>query len=204
MENIYILDWDLSHVGDAEYDAFLVPYVGSNELITDIIDDFEFDHPDIILFRGYMDILPEIDFIVTDSNAPILSKKLISIIESLGSFPHRTIPCGVVDYTLSTNKTFENFDNSILKPETKINKDFEMLHLLEILDVLDYEKSEFIMSKRKPDRISLIKKFVFKEPKRGFPPIFKIEEKLSNLFITESVKNELDAAGIKGVTYKLV
>lgn len=202
MENIYEIDWDTSHLVDIEYDVFHVPYEDNNFLGSEILDDFEFEHPKEILFRGDFSVLNKVDFLVNDLLAPILSKKMIRILESIGSFPHRTISCGIIDFKISPDDSFENFEKSILKPETEVNREYEILHILEHLDVLDYEKSDIIMSKIDPSEVSKIRKYVFKEPTDGFPPIFRIKEIFTPLFITEKVKQEFESTGIQGIKYK--
>lgn len=204
MENIYIINWDENHLIDVELDVMHVPYKNSNDFPSDIIDDFEFEHPEIMLFKGNYDVFEETDYLINDLRSPMFSKKLIDTLESIGDFKHKRIPCGIVDFTIDTKKAFDDFDNYKLNVNTVLNRDYEILHILEYTDALDYEKSDLEMDEDDPEEVFFINNMVLKEPEEGFPPIFRIDERASKLFITETVKNELDAAGIQGILYEKI
>ena len=52
-----------------------------------------------------------------------------------------------------------------------------------------------------PGRIT---KLVLKEPKEGFPEIFRIREKASELFVLEIFKNKIEESSIKGCFFEEV
>lgn len=204
MESIYTIELDLKHVSDAEVDAFVVPFKGCEIYSSLLMSAREFDHPGIIYLRGDFDTIKQTDYLVNDLRLPIFSKKIIDLLKSLGSFPHRTIPCGITDFTIRIKNSFDDFENCVIKPGIEVNDDFQVLQLLEVLDILDRDNSDYIARKRDPNKISMIRKFAFNEPEGGFPPIFRLKDQKRSLFITESVKNELDAADIKGIRYEKV
>lgn len=51
---------------------------------------------------------------------------------------------------------------------------------------------------------TLVSKYVFKEPKDGFPPLFRVFEKPSSIFISEEAKKVLEANNIKGCIFEEV
>lgn len=204
MDNIYIIDNDFSHVSDLEVDAYVVPFSKSIFFPSLLMGTNEFDHPEIIFLRGDFDILQKIDYLITDSYLPLFSKKMLSILKSLGSFKHRTIPCGITDYLIDPEDSYDDFKNSIVKPGIEVNRDFEILHLLEVLDILDWDKSDLIMDDDYPDELLYIKKYIFKEPEGGYSPVFRLKKEISCLFIPESTKKALDDAGIRGIRYEKV
>lgn len=204
MENVYIIKKDMKHVSDAEVDAFVVPFDKSNFYPSLLMGIDEFDHPEKVYLRGDFETLNLTDYLVTDLNIPFFSRKFIDLLKSLGPFPHRTISCGITDFTIDIEDSYDDFENSVIKPGIEVNDDFEILHLLDVLDILDRSNSDYTAKKRDPNQIIKIRKYAFNKPDGGFPPIFRLKDQEMSLFITESVKNELDAAGIKGIRYEKV
>ena len=109
---------------------------------------------------------------------PIISKRMVKILLSLGLFRHQAIPLKIYDW-----KSGEKTD------------DFVFLHLLECIDVLDREKTEYYRASGRVSEAAL------KEPKTGYPPIFRVKDAGLARFISAEAKEALEAADIKGVRF---
>jgi hypothetical protein len=119
---------------------------------------------------------------------PVMSRKMAEVILSVGDFPHQIIPV-----------TFEDCW------DMPIECDYVILHLTELSDFLDQDKSIY---SRKPVRddsgrtfIGDIKKLVLKEPGGGFPPMFRVKWTAVDLFVSAEAKTALEAAGIQGLSF---
>jgi hypothetical protein len=91
-----------------------------------------------------------------------------------------------------------------LKSEVLINRDYVAIQIMKYTDAFDFEASEYTRDPDRPDRARLIRKLVLKEPSTGFPPIFRIEQKASSLFVTERTRQALEANEIVGCVYSEV
>jgi hypothetical protein len=69
------------------------------------------------------------------------------------------------------------------------------------LDVFDWENSEYTVLEGVPGRVDYAKKVVLKEPKEGFPPLFRLAAYESRLFVSHAGKTAIAAAGITGATF---
>jgi hypothetical protein len=82
------------------------------------------------------------------------------------------------------------------------NKDYVVLQLLESIDAIDFENSEY----EEPIAGSLlsprINRLVLREPTNGFPPIFRLaKEHTDYLYVSQTAKQALEEAGIKGIRF---
>jgi hypothetical protein len=135
---------------------------------------------------------------------PIMSRKMAEVILSVGDFPHQIIPVTFKDYS-----------------GVPIECDYVILHLTKLSDLLDLDKSsytkqlcnvddDFIKKARKNGlilnnpvvftAIESINEIVLKEPKNGFPPIFRVEW-IDILCVSAETKNALEMAEIKGLIF---
>jgi hypothetical protein len=76
------------------------------------------------------------------------------------------------------------------------------LQLLEYVDGIDYERSEF-RPRMNPNRIPHITNLVLKEPVNGFPPAFRLNraDERSSLYVSPAAKKALEETGIKGLRF---
>ena len=82
---------------------------------------------------------------------PIMSKKMISTLLSVGQFNHEIKPLTIYDW--KSEKTTDNF---------------VFLHLLEWKDIIDRENCICY------PETGRIKKYALKEPRSGYPPLFRV------------------------------
>ncbi|WP_028973395.1 imm11 family protein [Spirochaeta cellobiosiphila] len=201
MEKIYEMTWSKDHLVDVEYDIFHMPFEMDESYRARFFGGSKYNIQKNLLFSGDIKILGEIDFIVNDLWLPIFSKRMIDLLTSLGSFEYELITCGIFDFTLPHEKVFEDRSKWIIKNGIEVNKDYFALRLLDPTVEIDYDKSEYDIVMKDPLRLGTITKLVVKESVGGLPPIFKIKEKPSRILVTESVKDELEAAGLQGLVF---
>jgi hypothetical protein len=131
-------------------------------------------------FEGKLQRLEQTDYPLSHPNYPILSARMILLLRRLGYFNHQIIALNI--YARSEQQEYK-----MLKSR------FAFLHLPEILDVIDREKSTYYESGQ-------LRTAVLKEPPDGYPPIFRINT-LINLCVSAEAKQELERRGITGVRF---
>lgn len=155
-----------------------------------------------ILFQGFLRTVSQTDYPVTIGETfPIISKRMVEILESVGSFPHQVIPVriteGAIGRRLSEKDSHYDTEGN-LKPEYYTD-DYVLLHLTSHLDAMDLERSEYGRFSPKTKLVSIVDKFVFKDIGREFPPIFRLKNCPARFFISEAAKEALKAAGMKSL-----
>jgi hypothetical protein len=160
-----------------------------------------------INFVGFLDRLPhQTDFLSTDGFGPIISKRMLYVLNSLGDFPHKAISTRIYDYRFQDQGKDSygkhDYEGPTIEPAGEFNEDYVGLQLLEHIDVIDYEHSEF-KPRRNPDRLPYITNLVLKEPVNGFPPAFRLNraDERSSLYVSPTAKEALEEAGIKGIRF---
>jgi hypothetical protein len=126
---------------------------------------------------------------------PIISKRMLAVLKSVGDFAHCSYPVETDDVDCFPEL---NWQRSGIK-----NHNYILLHLTEHQDALDWDNS---ICERDPDlphrvEIHTLKKLVIKIPEGGLPPIFRLSPMRTYLFVSSAAKMALEAAGIQGVRY---
>jgi hypothetical protein len=119
---------------------------------------------------------------------PIMSKRMVEVLLSVGDFPHQIIPI-----------TFRDGLGVTLEP------DYVILQLNELSNLLDLEKSVYTLEPTILDptksMVRGIKKLRLVKPAGGFPPIFRVYWKETYLYVSAKAKNALEAADLKGLDF---
>jgi hypothetical protein len=122
---------------------------------------------------------------------PVMSKKMAEVLLSVSDFPHQIIPVTFIDHS-----------------DEFIENDYVILHLTELSDFLDPDKSIYTREQAMDDpsrtMISDIEKLVLKEPVNGFPPMFRVKWTEVNLFVSAEAKTALEASGIQGLSFSTI
>lgn len=166
--------------------------------------------PEPINFVGFLDRLPhQTDFLRIDSSAldPIVSKRMLYVLRSVGEFPHKVISTRIYDYRFQDQgkESYGRFDydGPVIEPGGEFNEDYVALQLLEHTECIDYERSEF-RPRLNPNRPPHITNLILKEPVDGFPPIFRLKSEGGEevyLYVSPAAKEALEEAGIKGLRF---
>lgn len=199
MEKVFLLKWDFSHLGDVERDAFLVPFEGSNVMGSKLMGTKNVDLPEKIFFEADFTVIPGIDFPIVDLSINVMSRRMLSVLLSVGKINYRAVPAVMVDYTY-LGERFESPGK--LKKDVPVNQDYAVIQLMEFTDAFDYDLSDYKQDEVFPEKVGQINKLVLKEPEGGFPPVFKLAECRRYLFITEKAKDALLSNEIQGCVFE--
>jgi hypothetical protein len=167
-------------------------------------DTIPYSGPEPIDFVGFLDErLHQTDYLYTDDSdlKPIISKRMLYILRSVGEFPHKVIYTRIYDYGFQ-GQGENNYEGCTTPPAGEFNEDYVSLQLLEHVDGIDHERSEF-RPRLNSDLPPYISNLVLKEPVNGFPPIFRLNRigEDGSLFISPTAKEALEEAGIKGLDF---
>lgn len=199
MGRIYSLNWDYNHSGDMERDAFHVKFENSDKSSIMFLNPrYQNKLPKRVLLRANFEVIPNIDYPLTDLNVPIFSNKMISVIERVGAFEKILTPVIMVDDTYLGEVLNESGQ---IKPEVLTNSEYKAITIINREDCFDYDNSEFDPSELNPNIPGYIKTTVLKNSIH-LPPIFRIKESPSKLFLTEITKNALELNDIVGCVFE--
>lgn len=197
-ERAFRLDWNTDHIYDVDVDGWLIPFAGAPDNSAFWRIKERIDLPERVEFDAIGPILDDIDYPYTDVRWPIMSKRMLNALLSVGNFHHIAYPVVMTDckeiYDPNTDKYYQ--------PRIE-NHNYLAVHVLEDLDIIDLEKSIYGYSRRNPSRIdsTSFKKVVFKELERGFPSLFRVPPLDTRLYISAEAKAALEAAEIRGVDF---
>ena len=154
------------------------------------IDSFE-----EIRMHGFLSDFEGIDYLYTEPELPIMSKRMLSILKSVGNFPHQIIPIAIEDtqYIAGADGKFRR--------SGKVNTDYVAVQLLEQLDIFDRENSIYEPGIFNPNDVGDIDKLVLKVPESGLPPIFRITDSCNYLYVSPEAKAALEEAEITGIRF---
>lgn len=200
MENdvAYRLWWNFDKERDDKYDASLIPFDGSNDILT-LTGNRIINLPEKIYFEANIRTLKETDFPLNNVNWPIISKKMYNTILSCGNFPHKTIPLIMIDDTVPKEERLNI--KGLIRSEI-INEDFMAIQITGYTDFFDYKKSVYEEDDLFPGEVGVIRKLAIKIPPSGLPPLFIIKECGSKIFISSEAKEAFEKAGIKNVVFE--
>lgn len=204
---VYVLSWDISHSEDPEYDAFCWQKEIHLELKTKLAMDNEWfkkwkqELPNILYFHANFEMIPKYDFPYTDLSLPVMSKKMLNIIESINYFDKILIPVVMIDFT---HLEYPFTNTGILNDSLNFNNDYCILYLTTHISLFDYSHSDYKVSKYNEGGVSFVRKLVIRESSVGFPPIFRLSEYPTLLLISSETKEALEANDIKGCVFEPV
>ncbi|KZS42303.1 hypothetical protein AWE51_02360 [Aquimarina aggregata] len=182
--------------------AIHVPFEGDDYIRLNTMDIKIVDFPFQICFASDFSIIPMIDYPHNDLNLDILSQKMLSVFKDLDDFKYNEIPVIMFDH--KEMEAYHIEQGELLEDLQRRNEDYIAIQLLDYTDVFDRENSEYEEDFLDPDEVGDIDKLVLKWPKKGFPPLFRLDESATKLFVSEQAKNALEAANIKGCEFEEV
>jgi hypothetical protein len=197
--NVYSLEWDLSHLRDTSYDLAILGSKHDAESLRRKLMKSEklvIDKP--IEFLANLHSTANIDFPVS-GGFPVMSHHMIQSLSGVANFKLFEYPVLLIDDTFLDGR-YE--PDGSLKEMVKRLTNFSLIQTLEIFEGLDYSRSDF--AAMQPGQLfpTVINNFVLLEPPTGFPPLFRVIEKRSVLFVSEDAKLALQANNVKGCLFK--
>ena len=115
--------------------------------------------------------------------------------------------CGAIalkDKALNFLKPILNDNVEFLPLEYEEDENLTIMNVLNLVDGLDYEKSEFNYFIYNPSKIMNCKKYAFKPDVVKGHHIFKIPETFSirvDIFISDELKQKIENSGLKGFKF---
>lgn len=204
MNKVYKLLLDTTRPGDADYDAVIVPTDESNKWSYYFINPKLYSPallPSEVVFLANFQYLPDCDLLFTDSGVFVASKRVVNVLNDLGDVEYLKVPCLMIDDTYLGDK----FDEcNELRAEVPVNKDYFALRFQKVGNYFDFDQSIFRPMRSNPNMPGRIKKIVLKVPKEGFSPVFRTQEQISTLFVTEEVKCAFEENKIVGCYFEEV
>ena len=200
---VYLLQKEHEHLFDMAYDIALLPYPGSENLKYQLLSTDKINIERRIDFLANFNVVKSnTDYPVVEDDIEVFSKKMLNTIERVGELNVRKFPITLIDDTYIVDNRFDA-DGQIRQDVPTISY-FYIIQILTFLKVFDYDNSEYKVLRSNPNMPGIIKKLVLKEPQGGFPPLFRIFEKPSSVFVSQKAKEALEANNIKGCVFEEV
>lgn len=162
--------------------------------------------PEPLDFVGFLDErLKQTDYLYTDDSdlKPIISKRMLYVLRSVGEFPHKVISTRIYDYGFQDQGRYEVLGREAPVLAGEFNEDYVALQLLEHVNGIDPDSCVYEDDYPGILPPSLIS-WRLKEPVGGFPPIFRLKSDGGEevyLFVSPAAKEALQEAGIKGLDF---
>jgi hypothetical protein len=170
---------------DRDFSEQIVPYCGVEP----------------INFLGFLDRLPhKTDYPNNEFLWPIMSKRMLYTLNSLRDFPHKAIPLNIFDH--KQEHELEHYLRRGIRTLGTCNQDYILLQLLERIDAIDFDHTEYEQPIPNSILLPRINRLVLREPFDGFPPIFRLAREYTEyLYVSKAAKQVLEASGIKGIRF---
>ncbi len=192
----YRLTHDFSLLGDDPATARLVELPGFDDGFW--LSPTEGSVPDTLYFHANLDVLRRTDFPIVNPSVPVLSKRVVDTLRSVGSVPrHRLIESVMLDDTVKLT-----FEDGRPRVSNVTDDRFVCMQLLEFTDAFDWERSIFTPHRRLPKRVLTIQALVLKSPPGGFPPLFRMSAAPSALLVSAEARRALEATGVQGCVFE--
>lgn len=202
MGKVFKLIHDFDHLIDTDFDAVCDIFEGIDTIGFYMIGIDKFEMPNKIYLRANLNTIPyKTDYPIVDLTFPIISNRMIQTLEKVRPFKKRLLTTFMIDDTYLSS--YLSSDNMI-KDDVRFNSSYFGIQFTEYFDVFDYEMSIYKPLRSQPDLPGSIKKLILKEPRYGFPSIFKIKENLSLILVSEEGKNALETDRINGCKFEEV
>jgi hypothetical protein len=158
------------------FDIRLIPFEGSEKIKADCESKkYRIDYPPELVFSGNFETLINTDYPIVDGyQLPVISKRFLKLLESVKPFEYDAIPVTI----------FDAFAKD--KDNVKQTSDYVYLKIKQfILADKDNSGKEF------PSEYC--SDFEIFEPEEGLDPIFRVCQCPGRLFVSQAVRDAIDA-----------
>lgn len=195
LDAAYELTPDPSHLGDDDFDATLVRFEGW-ETLAGLIPQEPLAIPENVFFEANVETLKSIDYPINDASWPIMSARMLAVLNSIGSFEHRAFPVVMLDDTVPPEKRFDQSG----KPRAGVAvSGFFAVQITKYTEAFDWERSEYDRDEVFPGEVYLIHRLVLRDI--VLPPLFRMTARSRPLMISSAGRTALDKAGIRGIEF---
>jgi hypothetical protein len=202
-DRAYRLTWETNYLEDCdeEYELELEEFPGSSWTAR-LMDTTPYDLPDPVIFWGNPEFLNYLDYPTSNVNWPIMTRRMLYTLLTVGDFSHRVIPIALMDGTRFTYEPERRFlADGKPNPEITNFNDLVAVQILEYGNYFDFENSEYTRHPRDQNWVSSVDNYVLNEPPEEFPPLFRLSVVSPELFVSAKARDTLREAGIRGVAY---
>jgi hypothetical protein len=196
------LSWEFDHMKLCDEETELgVHEVPELEWTGGLFKTTPYNLPDPVVFYVDPEFLLYTDYPTNNKSWPIMSRRMLYTLLTVGDFPHRVIPIALMDGTQFIFEPERRFIDGQPNPEITNFNDYIAIQLLERSNYFNFEKSEYERHPRDPNWVRSVSKYVLNEPDAGFPPLFRLDVQSPELFISAEARKALQEAGIRGTSY---
>lgn len=198
---------EYDHSGDTGFDGTVIELENMRD--TKYLDFYYQNYslyqnklPNMIFIQANFSVIFNYDLPFVNPKIPIFSNRMFHLLNNLGQNEMLEIAIILISDTYF-GQIFNNDNLRQLLPSVPTNEDYTSVVFKENLDFLDNDKSTFEAGILDPT-IKIVSKHIMKEPKDGFPPIFREKHNIVDIFVSEEAKNVLEANNIKGCVFEPV
>jgi hypothetical protein len=178
------INFDLDHVPQGKSVATLEPFPGSDAI--SLISMFDVEVPDPLVFVAKdLKLVGSLDYLYTDTNWPIMSRRMFEAIASLGELEHRRF-----DVTIQGGKGASAIEHA-----------FVAVQLLQASVDLDFQHARVEMDPKYRDEVWRVIRWRVQVPENGLPPLFRVRQQDAWLFVSAAAKQRLEAMGVRGARF---
>jgi len=143
-------------------------------------EDYEYNGGNVVARCNLNQVL-KFDFIANDLNIPIVSSRFINLLELEGLDEIDIIPLILIDDTYLG----EVYEGERLKTDLPFHYGYFTIKFKKQYDFCNTLLSEYRKLRSQPESKGILRKPVFNLPEVGFfPPIFRIKDSVSSLFVS--------------------
>ena len=143
---------------------------------------------------GFFPTLLETDMPIMRPQLPLVSRKLLETLRSVGDFTHRALATRIKDDVESSGGE-PNY------PVGRTTDQYVLIQVLEHLDILDLEHSRYSSHNERTGSVTGLEKAVLTIPAAGVPPLFRLRAARTHLLVSAAGRAALEASGIRGVRF---
>ncbi len=130
------------------------------------------------------------------STWPVMSRRMLDVLISVGSFARRAIRCVVIDDKVMPA---DRYDDRGLRRDVTDDR-FVVLHLTEhVRDAFPWDRSEYERDDRDPAQVLAVPKLVLRDV--PLPPVFRLAPYPRVLFVSAAAKVALEVAKVVGAHF---
>jgi hypothetical protein len=168
-----------------DFDICLLPFEGSEKtgMEAKIVERHISCPGQPLYFTGNFETLENTDYpVAKEYQFPIISKKLLSLLESVKPFVYETIPVTIFDFL--ARDPF--LPCGILRDEVKRTTDYVYLKVF-----------QFVMMENSRWKPNIFPEFEILEPVEELDPLFRVRQLPQRLFISQEAREAIDRYNIK-------
>lgn len=184
----YELDVDFTGQKDSTCVLHMVPWPKWGDVLWDVTEPLRV--PDPVVFRVASRKVHELtDYPDVSGVKPILSRRMLDTLLAVKPFGYRLYPVEI------------RCRGQVVPPSSP-ELTYWLVQLTEHLDIFDAERSDWEPSEIFAPHIGILYRLALTIPLEGLPPLFRIPQRSTRLFVSAEGRDALIAAGIRGVGFK--